>query len=158
MKILLILALAALLVGCGDTVPEETIPYKPEPVTETVPEAEEIPAIDLDTPYTGEMFYYSQLSDSENGKPIDTYTAQAVLAFDFSAHPDWYGGDPSINSYRDEIPRYESTSYPRMTKDRVIYPLDEENFKSPMGYTADGMPFVWETAEYRHPSTDKIGT
>ena len=174
MKLLLILVLAALLVGCAKTTPEETIPDKPEnpPLstqpaeTEPAAESESLPEtapesapvmpdpIPVDTPYTGDLFYFTKLPSEESAEPENTYRALAVLAFDFTDLPsNWWENNynNTLISYSDEQPRIDSVEYLRMETDGVIHPTDESKFTSPNGYTADGKPFSWETQTYPHP-------
>ena len=126
MKILLILTLAALLTGCVSTTPAETIPDKPEnPAELTQPDetALHIPdPIPADTPYTGDIFYFTKLPAEESPEaapddetvlippgPENTYRALAALAFDFSAYPspEWW-----ISNYTGTVISY--TEHPRI--------------------------------------------
>lgn len=171
MKLLLILVLAALIVGCVKTTPEETIPDKPDtvsetnPITETIAEStpethteESIPVmpdpVPSDTPYTGELFYFTKVPSAESEEPENTYRALAVLAFDFTDLPsNWWENNynNTLISYSDEQPRIDSVEYLRMETDGVVHPTDESKFTSPNGYTADGKPFSWEIQTYPHP-------
>ncbi|MBQ8333500.1 MAG: hypothetical protein IJX93_06980 [Clostridia bacterium] len=177
MKLLLILVLAALLAGCVSTTPAENIPDKPEETAEdTLPdetETENQPAmpdpIPADTPYTGDIFYFTKLPAEESNipepedetvvippGPTDTYRALGALAFDFANLPsNWHENNytNTLISYTDEQPRIDSIEYLRMETDGIVYPADETKFTSPMGYTADGKPFFWETANSQHSET-----
>jgi len=185
MKLLLIFTLAALLVGCVKIAPDESAPEKADPVTEAsppeetssaeetkpsdetlppktepgIPEAAERPDItEFSSAY--DIFYLSQTPPVENGEPADTYTALAALAFDFSAYPDWWANNYSSTavSYTDIPVNINSIEYLRMVSDRVVYPFDPDKFTSPMGHTADGMPYVWETRHYSPTMIAETGT
>lgn len=182
MKILLILVLAALITGCVSTTPAETIPDKPEETAEDTlpdePETENQPAmpapIPADTPYTGEIFYFTKLPAAESAEPepedetvvippgpTNTYRALAALAFDFSDLPsNWWANNNTntLISYTDEQPRIDSIEYLRMETNGIVYPADDEKFTSPTGYTADSKPYFWETTPYQHPETTEVGT
>ena len=178
MKILLILTLAALLTGCVSTTPAETNPDKPEnPAELTQPDetALHIPdPIPADTPYTGDIFYFTKLPAEESPEaapddetvlippgPENTYRALAALAFDFSDYPspEWWISNytGTVISYT-EHPRIDSVEYLRMTTDGIIYPVDDVKFTETKGYTADAKPFAYETAPYQHPETAETGT
>ncbi len=173
MKILLILVLAALLVGCVSTTPDETAPEKPDHIMETKP-VEDIPAIDPETPYTGDMFYFTKLPAEEFTEPEpedetvlippgpqETYRTLAALAFDFSDLPSNWRENNFTNtliSHTDEHPRIDSLEYLRMKTDGIVYPVDESKFTVPNGHTADGKPFSWETHQYSQPESVESGT
>jgi len=193
MKILFLLFLTLLMVGCGTSEEPENIPetsavspaslQSDEKISEIPPVTaienhEPIPADEpytrhTDKPYTGNVFYFTKLpvvpSDSAKpedetvlspSKPENTCRALAAVVFNFSELPSW-----CVNNFTntvifcpDELPYLDSPQYLRMNTDGIVYAADPGKFTSPMGYTADGIPYIWETREYLHDRVVETGT
>lgn len=185
MKFLILLLITVLLAGCGTSVPPENTPetLRSEPSAEEIPpltldEPADIPESEPETqaeaeePYSGDIFYFTKLPAAPamdepedetvipSPEPEDTYRALAAVVFDKSLYTSWDENNYSntILSYTDNPPRFGSIQYPRMTTDGIVYPADKTEFSSPTGYTADKIPYVWETREYVHPESSEAGT
>ena len=193
MKILLLLFLTLLIVGCGTTEEPYTVqepsaetmplfqPLQPDENASEIRPDEDSVSVPLDEPYTrhtdepytGDIFYFTKLpavpSDSAkpedetvlpSPEPADTYHALAAVIFDYSELPSW-----NVDNFKntvifcpDELPNRDSPQYLRMNTDGIVYAAAPGKFTSPMGYTADGIPYVWETREYLHDWGVETGT
>lgn len=185
MKFLILLLITVLLAGCGTSVPpentSETLRSEPsaeeippltadEPVS--VPESEPEVQTEAGEPYSGDIFYFTKLPAASamdepedetvipSPEPEDTYRALAAVVFEFSELPSWCVDNftNTVVFCPDELPYPDSPQYLRMTTDGIVYPADSEKFTSPLGYTADGIPYIWETREYLHDEFAETGT
>ena len=149
MKILFLLFLTLLMIGCGRTEessgpqealpetlpmlpPDENVPEIP-PVTAAIENTEPIPA---DEPYTGSIFCFtkrpaaSASADPEDetvlpsSEPVNTCRALAAVVFDFSELPPWCADNftNTVIFCPDELPYPDSPQYLRMTADGIVYP------------------------------------